>query len=211
MVGKCKYELIFIIILRQDTILAIFLVDLLSNKVKIHTMIILRSILLAGLIFTFSLPAIAGVNDTIEKSGQYWQRVHTSSALYLRGPKAQQMLNRDIARCVVELRELERLGAVKDAIPAYAEGIVLNSDEAKLSGIDFPERDKDLFAEHSDYIDFEGCMLASGWERIKYVPYDVVGNANDNFKRTHTSTRDSYKASRKSKSMRKDDYSHLND
>ena len=78
---------------------------------------IMRSLLALGLIFSFATPAFSGVNDRIEQSGQYWQRVHTSSALYLRGPKAQQMLNRNIARCVVELRELERLGAVKNAIP----------------------------------------------------------------------------------------------
>lgn len=175
-------------------------------------MMILRSILLSAFILTFSLPAIAGnVNEAIEERGQYWQRVHTSSALYLRGPKAQQMLNRDIARCVVELRELERLGAVRDAIPEYAEGVVLNSDEAELHGIDFPERDKDLYAEHSDYIDFEGCMLANGWERIKYVPYDTAIQARETFKKTHSSTRDAYKPQKKYHSGKKDDFSGLND
>lgn len=172
---------------------------------------ILRSVLLSGLLLTFALPVYAdSVNDAIEERGQYWQRVHTSSSLYLRGPKAQQMLNRDIARCVVELRELERLGAVKDAIPEYAEGVVLNSDEAKLHGIDFPERDKDLYAEHSDYIDFEGCMLANGWERIKYVPYDVADQSRETFKRTHSKTRDAYKKHSKY-NKKKDDYANLND
>jgi hypothetical protein len=174
-------------------------------------MMILRSILLSGFILTFSLPAFAGINDAIEERGQYWQRIHTSSALYLRGPKAQQMLNRDIARCVVELRELERLGAVKDAIPEYAEGVVLNSDEAHLHGIDFPERDKDLYAEHSDYIDFEGCMLSNGWERIKYVPYGVAENSRENFKRTHSATRDAYTPSKKAKKSSQGDYSNLNE
>ncbi len=150
---------------------------------------IMRSFLIIGLSLTFSLPANAGVNKDIEQQGQYWQRVSTSSALYLRGPKAQQMLNRDIARCVTELRELERLGAVKDAIPEYAKGIVLSTDEAEMAGWDTPERDKELFAEHSDYIDFEGCMIAHGWERIKYVPFDVINQANENYKDTHTSYR----------------------
>ena len=45
------------------------------------------------------------VNDI---GGQFWQRVSVSEAVYQQGPKAQQMLNRDISRCVVELRELER-------------------------------------------------------------------------------------------------------
>lgn len=75
------------------------------------------------------------------------------------------MLSRDIARCVVELRELERLGAVRDAIPEYVDGVVLSESEARLAGWDTPERDK-TFAEHSDYIDFEGCMIAKGWERL---------------------------------------------
>ena len=174
-------------------------------------MMYMRSFFLLGLTLTFSLPAIAGINDKIEQEGQYWQRVNTSSALYLRGPKAQQMLNRDIARCVVELRELERLGAVKDAIPEYAEGMVLSADEATMAGIDTPERDKELFAEHSDYIDFEGCMLAHGWQRIKYVPYAVADKARDNYKRTHTSTRGDYNKSKSITGKSSGDYSNLND
>lgn len=171
-------------------------------------MMIMRSILTLGLTLTLSFPALAGVNDDIEKMGQYWQRVSTSSALYLRGPKAQQMLNRDIAKCVVELRELERLGAVRDAIPEYAEGLVMSEEEARLNGWDTPERDRDLYAEHEDYIDFEGCMLSKGWERIKYVPYDTAGQAQENYKRTHVEYRREQESRAKSK---KSDYSHLND
>ncbi len=170
---------------------------------------IMRSFLITTLFLTFSLPAIAGVNDDIEQKGQYWQRVNTSSAIYLRGPKAQQMLNRNIARCVTELRELERLGAVKDAIPEYAQGVVLSKDEAELAGWDTPERDKELFAEHSDYIDFEGCMLAKGWERIKYVPFDVLEQANENYKDTHTSYRNT-SAKKKMYKKRNEDFDHLN-
>ena len=173
-------------------------------------MMIMRSFLLLGLALTFSSPVAAGVNDKITQGGQYWQRVHASSSLYLRGPKAQQMLNRNIARCVTELRELERLGSVRDAIPEYADGLVLSTEEAELAGWDTPERDKELFAEHSDYIDFEGCMLAKGWERIEYVPFDVAGEARENYMITHTSTR---VESRKKgyAPPRKDDYSNLND
>ncbi len=145
-----------------------------------------RSLLLTALIISTSFPAFAGVNKKLEESGQYWQRVHVSSALYLRGPKAQQMLNRDIARCVVELRELERLGAVRDAIPEYAAGLVLSEDEARIAGWDTPERDEELFVEHANYTDFEGCMLYRGWERIKYVPFDVAEQAQENYKKTHS-------------------------
>ena len=171
---------------------------------------IMRPFLTLVLALTFALPAVAGVNDDIEQKGQYWQRVHTSSALFLRGPKAQQMLNRNIARCVTELRELERLGSVKNAIPEYLEGLVLSEDEAKLAGWDTPERDKELFAEHSDYIDFEGCMLAKGWERIKFVPFDVAGQANENYKKTHTNHRDKARKGAYKKPV-KNDYSNLND
>ena len=174
-------------------------------------MMIMRSFLVMGLALTFSFPSFAGgINDDIEHKGQYWQRVHASSAIYLRGPKAQQMLNRDIARCVVELRELERLGAVKKAIPEYVDGVVLESTEARLAGWDTPERDKELFAEHSDYIDFEGCMITKGWERVKYVPFDVAEQAHENYLYTHTKYRE---GARKLKLLPDptSDYDHLND
>ena len=181
---------------------------------------IMRSFLTLVLLVTLSAPAAAGINDAIEKKGQYWQRINTSSALYLRGPKAQQMLNRDISRCVVELRELERLGAVRNAIPHYAEGLVMSEDEAELAGYDTPERDKELFAEHGDYIDFEGCMMAKGWERVKYVPYDVAGQAQENYRMTHTGYREQERINRYSKyntsggssgGRSGGDYDHLND
>lgn len=165
--------------------------------------------LLTALVFIISAtPVLAGnVERNMEQRGQYWQRVHASSALYLRGPKAQQMLNRDIARCVVELRELERLGAVKDAIPEYAQGIVMGADEAEMKGWDTPIRDEQLYAEHSDYIDFEGCMLANGWQRIKYVPYDVAEQAQENYKKTHYDyrTKKDNKASNSSQRYRYND------
>ncbi len=189
-----------------------FVLKLILKQGKDFPMMIMRSFLTLVLAATFALPAMAGVNDDIEQKGQYWQRVSASSALYLRGPKAQQMLNRDIARCVTELRELERLGAVKDAIPEYLDGLTLSKDEATLAGWDSPERDKELFAEHSDYIDFEGCMLAKGWERIKYVPFDVAKDARDNYTNTHTAYRyeEDKIESKNRKNKRKDDYSNLN-
>ena len=113
-------------------------------------------------------------------NGQYWQRSSVSEAAYMEGPKAQQMLNRDISRCVVELRELEGLGSVKDAIPAARDGTVLSPkemDEKQLEDWDTPERDGALLAEHTDYTDFEGCMTSKGWERVKYVPFEVATKA----------------------------------
>ena len=152
---------------------------------------IMRSFLVLGLALTFSFPSFAGsVNDDIEHKGQYWQRVHASSALHLRGPKAQQMLNRDIARCVVELKELERLGGIRDGIPEYLDGVVLSDTEARIAGWDTPERDRELLAEHSDYIDFEGCMISKGWQRIKHVPFDVAEQGRETYLFTHTKFRE---------------------
>lgn len=116
---------------------------------------------------------------------QYWQRTSASDSIYLQGPKAQQMLHRDISRCVVELRELERLGSIRNAIPTDFQGRVLDPDQKAIEDWDTPERDGHLFAEHSDYHDFESCMKHAGWERIKYVPYDVADRARDTYIRAH--------------------------
>lgn len=154
-------------------------------------MMIKRSLLSLFLTFALISPALAGIDDEIEREGQYWQRISVSSAIYTVGPKAQQMLNRDIARCVVELRELERLGAVIEPIPTYAsENVVLSDDEARMIGFETPERDKELFREHSDYIDFEGCMISKGWQRVKYVPFKVAAQAKENYKKTHVAYRE---------------------
>jgi hypothetical protein len=168
-------------------------------------MMIMRSLLpfVSALVFCFPVYAKT-VNQAIEDNGQYWQRVSASSAIYTRGPKAQQMLNRDISRCVVELRELERLGEIRDAIPKYVdEGRILSEAEAKLNDIDSPERDEELFYEHSEYHDFEGCMLAKGWERIKYVPFDVAEQARENYIKSHADYRDEQKETTALKLMMK--------
>lgn len=123
-------------------------------------------------VLTLAACAVAHpVQDVVD--GQYWQRINTSESIYMQGPKAMQLLNRSIARCVVELREFERLGMVRNAIPADIEGRVLDPDQQNLDDWDAPERDGVLFAEHFDYQDFEGCMYAKGWERVEYLPYDV--------------------------------------
>jgi hypothetical protein len=136
-----------------------------------------------------ALPACTPGKQIGDIGGQFWQRTSSSDALYLRGPKAQQMLNRDISRCVTELRELERLGAVKNAIPTDISGHVLRQDELDLADWDSPERDKHLFAEHSDYQDFEGCMQSKGWERIEHVPYEVGAKGRENYLKAHVDYR----------------------
>ena len=139
------------------------------------------SFLLLGTALTLS--ACSAFQDDEVENGQYWQRISASDAAYQTGPKAQQMLNRDIGRCVTELRELERLGQLKDAIPADRSGRVLNPDELEMSDNDTPDREGALLMEQSDYHDFEGCMLAKGWERTKFVPYDVYHTSQENYKK----------------------------
>ena len=147
-----------------------------------------RFLSLSSLTALLLLPACAGTppHKKIEYDSQFWQRISASETVYMRGPKAQQMLNRDIARCVTELRELERLGLLKNAIPTnVSTGRVLDPDEIELQDWDTPERDKHLFAEHSDYHDFPSCMLAKGWERVLYVPYDVADEAREDYLDAH--------------------------
>jgi hypothetical protein len=123
------------------------------------------------LLITACLLPLVGCGLHNPDRAQYWQRFSVSESIYMRGPKAQQMLNRDIARCVVELRELERLGVLKNAIPTDPEGRVLDPDENALLDHDYPERDDNLFAEHENYHDFESCMQSKGWERVRQVPF----------------------------------------
>jgi hypothetical protein len=146
-------------------------------------MISRNSLFLAGACAIVALAGCASGPDI--DHGQYWQRINPSESIYQQGPKAQQMLNKDIGRCVVELRELEDLGSIKDAIPTDARGRVLDPDEKKLADWDTPEHDGALFTEHTNYHDFEGCMKAKGWERIKHVPFDVAEHARQNYFLAH--------------------------
>lgn len=143
-----------------------------SRKNTFKTVILLGAIL--------ALPACESTPPKLT-GGQFWQRISAADALHLQGPKAQQTLHRDIARCVTELRELESLGVVKNAIPTDMQGHVLREDEIALLDWDAPERNKHLFAEHSDYTDFEGCMGTKGWERIEHVPYDTAEKGRQNY------------------------------
>ena len=118
-------------------------------------------------------------------NAQYWQRANASEAAYIYGPKAQQLLNRDIGRCVTELRELESLGQIKDAIPTNHRGRLLNPDEMEMRSIDSPERDGYLFAEHKNYDDFESCMYHAGWTRTRSISYEATARAEKSFFDNH--------------------------
>ncbi|MCD8519944.1 MAG: hypothetical protein LRY57_01295 [Alphaproteobacteria bacterium] len=101
------------------------------------------------------------------------------TAAYQQGPKAQEMLNRDIANCVATLKEMERLGMVRNAIPADNMGRVLDRDEEQYMAYDTPDRFGGLNLEAEDYHDFEGCMITKGWERTMFVPYSVAGRSRE--------------------------------
>ncbi len=111
---------------------------------------------------------------------KFWQRNNASSALYLQGPKAQQMLNQNIATCVNEIKELEKLGEIRKSFPANYNS-ANQRPPSKLDEWDSPARDGFLYSEHMDYHDFESCMDAKGWERVEYLPYKEAEIARQNW------------------------------
>lgn len=138
-----------------------------------------------ALLLSFSTLAVAAcaVPPKLEDA-QYWQRKSATSALYLRGPKAQQTLHKDIATCVTEIDELERLGPLREVLPADTkDGKVRdpNSPEGKMAKWDTPKRDGYLYSEHFNYTDFEGCMDYKGWERVENLPYDLATKSRSEY------------------------------
>ena len=123
------------------------------------------------------------------EDAKYWQRSSTSSALHLQGPKAQQMLHQDIATCVNEIKELERLGEIRRVIPAnYNSGNEIETRTASQKELDIndtPARDGFLHGEHLDYHDFETCMGAKGWQRAEFLPYAEADIARKNYLDRH--------------------------
>lgn len=119
------------------------------------------------------------------EDAKYWQRISASSALYMQGPKAQQMLHQDISKCVTDIGELEKLGEIRRAIPAnYNSGNEIEtrtSSQVELDQYDTPERNGYLYGEHLDYHDFETCMGAKGWERLEHLPYSQADLARKNY------------------------------
>lgn len=129
---------------------------------------------------SISILAACGTPAPSLKDAQYWQRKDTTSALYLQGPKAQQTLHQDIARCASDITELENLGAIREGTPAdHTESRAVDPDKphGRLKIWETPKRDGYLRAEHLEYHDFETCMDYKGWERIKHVPYEVSERA----------------------------------
>lgn len=150
--------------------------------------------LLIPILATLALTACG--NQVAKKDlnkAQYWQKSSVSDAAYLQGPKVQEMLNRDIANCVATLKELERIGVIRNAIPADNMGRILDRDEEQYMAYDTPDRFGGLNLETGDYHDFEGCMLTKGWERTQFVPYTVSGRA----RQTYLKSVDQYDANAK--------------
>ncbi len=118
------------------------------------------------------------------ENAQYWQRKNATSALYLRGPKAQQTLHKDIADCTTEINELARLGPIRESIPADTRAgrvPAAGSPEATLRKWDTPKRDGALYSEHFDYTDFESCMDYKGWERVENLPFEQAIDARGDY------------------------------
>lgn len=115
----------------------------------------------------------------------YWQKKETHSALYLQGPKAQQQLEEDIARCVAEIHELVRQGAVRKTLPedVSRKGDSIIAKESRDAYWNVPQRYGARYVDHSDYHDFDSCMDYRGWVRVKYAPYDQIAVSNTSYER----------------------------
>lgn len=140
----------------------------------------MKHLLLIPAVLSLSACGTAIAQKDLNKA-QYWQRSSISDAAYQQGPKAQEMLNRDIANCVAALKEMERIGTIRDAIPADNMGRVLDRDEEQYMAYDTPDRFGGLNLEAEDYHDFEGCMITKGWERTMFVPYTVAGRSRETY------------------------------
>ncbi|MES2729859.1 MAG: hypothetical protein V4621_07165 [Pseudomonadota bacterium] len=147
---------------------------------------------LAGAALLVGCAPVTPLEQKIAMNGQYWQRIDTTDLIYQRGPKAQQMLMRDIARCTSELNELERQGYLRGAIPRepartnspdpdHNGGGAPTPTEDSMNDWETPQRDGYLLTEPQEYHDFEGCMYAKGWDRTKHVPYETAVIARENY------------------------------
>lgn len=175
---------------------------------------------LTATLITLSASTLAGCAGTVDyEKAQYWQRANASEAIYQRGPKAQQMVQRDISRCVSELRELERLGYIKNAFPAPETEPNLRDEQIKLNEWETPERDGYLLNEAATYYDFEECMEARGWERVEYLPYKTKARSQKNYikaledskRRTKSGAADEEATRIPEQNATKDDFENLND
>lgn len=102
----------------------------------------------------------------------YWQRADLKDVLGVPPMQQQKTLNNDIAGCVRDVRKLSRAENLRHGVPPDA--LENTKDEEILARWDALEHDGSLRAEHSDYHDFEACMLNRGWKRIRHAPYPEI-------------------------------------
>lgn len=114
------------------------------------------------------------------RDANFWNRTNMNSALYMRGPKAQHQLHKDISSCVSEVKELSRLGTIRDANPPS--NIEMNVGLADKW--QSPKGDGPLYTEFRDFHDFESCMNFKGWERTNYIRPDQVEKSRTNYNTT---------------------------
>lgn len=117
---------------------------------------------------------------SFEQESDFWERSDNVSLLYLRGPKAQHQLHKDISACVAEVKELSRLGTINNARPPA--NIRMNRGLAE--NWQSPKRDGALHTEFADFHDFDGCMNYKGWKRVSYVRPEQIDQAKQNYKTT---------------------------
>ncbi len=118
----------------------------------------------------------------LDKTQNYWQRTDTDSALYMRGPKAQHTLHQDISSCVAELKELQRLGSIRRAIPTGGQQVPsYDPNNSMINAYNTPNRDGPLYAEYYDFVDFEGCMREQGWQRALVMTPQQRVDGQDNW------------------------------
>jgi hypothetical protein len=134
---------------------------------------------------TTVLCAVLALSGCATPEYHYWQKSDPQTALYLTGPKAQQMLEQDIAQCVHEIIELSKLeGVRKNGLNTGGSQMATDRAMSALPQWDVPEYIKQLRVDHANYHDFEGCMRAKGWERVKYVYPDQEMNAKNVYRHT---------------------------
>lgn len=131
------------------------------------------------LIAACSVMAVSGCVWNPPTKQAYWQRVEDNSALWMTGPKAQQTLDENIASCVRQVDELVELGALRETTPPdthseYHRALKASGD---LDYYDTPTRYGQHWVSHKDFHDFDSCMRSAGWERVKFVRYQVAKQA----------------------------------
>ncbi|MGH1397864.1 MAG: hypothetical protein ACRBCT_01490 [Alphaproteobacteria bacterium] len=111
----------------------------------------------------------------------YWQRVSASEAAHIRGASAQSILNRDIAHCMTELKELVRLGEIKIPQPEPTHPLMPAA-----------QKDTNLLDNHAAADNFQSCMENNGWERTITLNKATLERASHSYYSNHVKYREKY-------------------